>query len=282
MRHLRLIAGLFLLLRCLPATVISGSVVNLTGQLQTSNRTVTFALQSRRWSLRRRPGRSPVMFTGLLPTGRRRCCKNVQTAIDNTVAFPLTGSAVAPDLVSISLTATITLTASTSATDQATIISNAVGGDPVSRTSWLSLHCPPRKTRPKAVLELAAGNLDEAGYSAFLRADVRAVGRRWMTGEPEAVRNSPWSWQGRLTKALLKRTAPQRRSAKPGTLQSHCHRSAPARTTSPADLPRRESPRASCRPAKKNVGGADWRQTARPSPPRPECALRPQPADLSP
>ena len=51
--------------------------------------------------------------------------QSVQQTINGTVAFPLTGTAVAPDLVGISLTTTITLTASASATDQASIIANA-------------------------------------------------------------------------------------------------------------------------------------------------------------
>jgi len=45
LRYLRLAAGLLLLLRSLPATVISGSIVNLAGQ-GTSNRSVQFTLQN--------------------------------------------------------------------------------------------------------------------------------------------------------------------------------------------------------------------------------------------
>ena len=46
MRYLRLAAGLLLLLRSLPATVISGNIVNLTGQPMSSNRTVQFTLEN--------------------------------------------------------------------------------------------------------------------------------------------------------------------------------------------------------------------------------------------
>ena len=63
---------------------------------------------------------------GIPSDGSSALLQNVQQAINNTVAFPLTGIAVAPDLVGISLTTTLTLTASATQSDQATIISNAV------------------------------------------------------------------------------------------------------------------------------------------------------------
>lgn len=63
---------------------------------------------------------------GIASAGSAALLQNVQTCIDNTVAFPLTRIAVSPDLVGISLTTSITLTASASSTDQATIIFNAV------------------------------------------------------------------------------------------------------------------------------------------------------------
>ena len=49
---------------------------------------------------------------GIASDGSAALLQSVQTAINNTVAFPLTGIAVAPDLVGISLTTTLTLTAS--------------------------------------------------------------------------------------------------------------------------------------------------------------------------
>lgn len=50
----------------------------------------------------------------------------VQVAINNTAAFPLTGLAVAPNLVGFSLETSITFVAGVSTNDQATIIQNAV------------------------------------------------------------------------------------------------------------------------------------------------------------
>lgn len=71
------------------------------------------------------PGMEDVVFApaagtftcyvyGIASDGSAALLQNVQTAINNTVAFPLTGIAMAPDLVGISLTTTITLTASAS------------------------------------------------------------------------------------------------------------------------------------------------------------------------
>lgn len=50
----------------------------------------------------------------------------VQTAIDNTAAFPLTGLAVAPNLVGFSLETSVTFVAGVSSTDQASILQNAI------------------------------------------------------------------------------------------------------------------------------------------------------------
>jgi uncharacterized phage protein gp47/JayE len=49
-----------------------------------------------------------------------------QNAINNFVAFPLTGAVLNPDLVGISLSTTITLTAGSSATDQSTAVAQAI------------------------------------------------------------------------------------------------------------------------------------------------------------
>lgn len=46
MRYLRLAVGLLLFAHLLPATVISGQIINLTGQITTSNRSVQFTLQN--------------------------------------------------------------------------------------------------------------------------------------------------------------------------------------------------------------------------------------------
>ena len=61
---------------------------------------------------------------GIASDGSAAPLQSVQTAIDHT--SPLTGIPVAPDLVGISLTTTIPLTAAASATDQAAIVSHAV------------------------------------------------------------------------------------------------------------------------------------------------------------
>ncbi len=50
----------------------------------------------------------------------------VQTAINNTAAFPLTGLAVAPNLVGFSIQTTVTFVAGVSSAQQASIIQNAV------------------------------------------------------------------------------------------------------------------------------------------------------------
>jgi len=63
---------------------------------------------------------------GIASDGSAALLQNVQQAIDNTVAFPLTGTAVVPDLVGISLNTTLTLTAASSQSDQAAIVATAV------------------------------------------------------------------------------------------------------------------------------------------------------------
>ena len=63
---------------------------------------------------------------GIASDGSSALLQSVQTALNDNIAFPLTGIAVAPDLVGISLTTTITLTTSLSPVDQQTVISNAI------------------------------------------------------------------------------------------------------------------------------------------------------------
>jgi phage-related baseplate assembly protein len=55
---------------------------------------------------------------GIASDGSSALLQSVQTALNDNIAFPLTGIAVAPDLVGISLTTTITLTTSLSPVDQ--------------------------------------------------------------------------------------------------------------------------------------------------------------------
>lgn len=63
---------------------------------------------------------------GIAPQVPPSLLQLVQTAISNTAAFPLTGLAVAPNLVGISLQTTVTFVAGVSSADQAAIIQNAV------------------------------------------------------------------------------------------------------------------------------------------------------------
>jgi phage-related baseplate assembly protein len=63
---------------------------------------------------------------GIASDGSSALLQSVQTALNDNIAFPLTGIAVAPDLVGISLTTTITLTTSLSPVDQQTVIANAM------------------------------------------------------------------------------------------------------------------------------------------------------------
>jgi hypothetical protein len=61
-----------------------------------------------------------------VPTPAASLLNTIQLVINNTVAFPLTGTAVAPDLVGISMSTTITLAGSVSASDQTSVLSAAV------------------------------------------------------------------------------------------------------------------------------------------------------------
>lgn len=63
---------------------------------------------------------------GIAPQVPPSLLQLVQTAINNTAAYPLTGLAVAPNLVGISLETTITFVAGVSSANQASIIQNAV------------------------------------------------------------------------------------------------------------------------------------------------------------
>jgi hypothetical protein len=62
---------------------------------------------------------TPLASTSLLST--------VQESLNQTVAFPLTGTALNPDLVGISLDTTITLVSTATQTDQQTAISRRSG-----------------------------------------------------------------------------------------------------------------------------------------------------------
>jgi phage-related baseplate assembly protein len=62
----------------------------------------------------------------ITPTASTSLLSSVQEALNQTAAFPLTGTALNPDLVGISLATTITLAASATQTDQQTAIAAAV------------------------------------------------------------------------------------------------------------------------------------------------------------
>lgn len=63
---------------------------------------------------------------GIAPQVPPSLLQLVQTAIDNTAAFPLTGLAVAPNLVGFSLETAVTFVAGVSSSDQQVILQNAI------------------------------------------------------------------------------------------------------------------------------------------------------------
>ena len=90
-----------------------------------------------RFQLLQVPGIQDIVFTrlagtfdcyvyGIAPQPAPSLLDAVQTTINNNVAFPLTGTAIAPDLVGISLVTTLSLPTSLSATDGDMVIANAV------------------------------------------------------------------------------------------------------------------------------------------------------------
>lgn len=62
----------------------------------------------------------------ITPVAAASVLSMVQDTINNTVAYPLSGTALNPDLVGISLETTITMVAGSSQTDQSTAISQAI------------------------------------------------------------------------------------------------------------------------------------------------------------
>jgi len=90
-----------------------------------------------RFQLLQVPGIQDIVFTrlaatfdcyvyGIAPQPAPSLLAAVQQTINDNVAFPLTGTAIAPDLVGISLVTTLTVASSLSSTDQAMVIANAV------------------------------------------------------------------------------------------------------------------------------------------------------------
>ena len=78
------------------------------------------------------PGIQDVVFDGatcyvygIASDGSAALLGNVQQVLNNTFAYPLTGLAVAPDLVGISLSTSLKVSASTSQSDRATIVATA-------------------------------------------------------------------------------------------------------------------------------------------------------------
>lgn len=71
-------------------------------------------------------GTFTVYVYGIAPQVPNSLLQLVQAAISDTAAFPLTGLAVAPNLIGISLETTVTFIAGVSAADQASILQSAV------------------------------------------------------------------------------------------------------------------------------------------------------------
>jgi uncharacterized phage protein gp47/JayE len=91
-----------------------------------------------RFELLQVPGIQDIVFSrqagtfdcyvyGIAPQTAPSLLDAVQQTINDHVAFPLTGNAIAPDLVGISLTTTLSMPASLSSVDNNTVIANAVG-----------------------------------------------------------------------------------------------------------------------------------------------------------
>src|ERR1039457_4946326 len=90
-----------------------------------------------RFELLQVPGIQDIVFTrlagtfncyvyGIAPTPAPSLLDAVQQTINDNVAFPLTGMAIAPDLVGISLVTTLSMSAGASTTDQDMVIGEAV------------------------------------------------------------------------------------------------------------------------------------------------------------
>src|ERR1035437_9186022 len=90
-----------------------------------------------RFNLLQVPGIQDIVFTrlagtfncyvyGIAPTPAPSLLDAVQQTINDNVAFPLTGTAIAPDLVGISLVTTLAMSAGASTTDQDMVIGEAV------------------------------------------------------------------------------------------------------------------------------------------------------------
>ena len=90
-----------------------------------------------RFNLLQVPGIQDIVFTrlagtfdcyvyGIAPTPAPSLLDAVQQTINDNVAFPLTGTAIAPDLVGISLVTTLSVSAGASTTDQDMVIGEAV------------------------------------------------------------------------------------------------------------------------------------------------------------
>lgn len=74
----------------------------------------------------RQSGTFNVYVYGVSPSVSPSLLSAVQAQLDNSTAFPLVGTALAPDLVGISLATTLSLSKTVATTDQTSIISNAV------------------------------------------------------------------------------------------------------------------------------------------------------------
>ena len=80
---------------------------------------------SRMWSLSARRGPLSFYVYGISPNVSPGLLQNVQDSLNDKAAYPLTGLAVAPDLVGISLSTTVEFKAGTSAEEKSLALSAA-------------------------------------------------------------------------------------------------------------------------------------------------------------
>src|SRR5204862_1561314 len=81
--------------------------------------------RSRMWSLSAKRGRLLFTLYGISPNVSPGLLQNVQDSLNDKTAYPLTGLAVAPDLVGVSLSTTVEFKAGTSAEEKSLALSAA-------------------------------------------------------------------------------------------------------------------------------------------------------------
>jgi uncharacterized phage protein gp47/JayE len=76
----------------------------------------------------RQAGTYTAFVYGISPAVPPSLLQMVQAQIDATTAWPLTGTAISPDLIGISFSTTVTLVAGATSAEQQTALANAVSG----------------------------------------------------------------------------------------------------------------------------------------------------------